>query len=118
MDKNDYVVVGLADSLLLLYILKITVTVIFCFNHAIGLVSVTDWCVALEQATDLKLPWRLLRPKLADLDPASGLVKYQTTLQEEAPVDSEVSWDREKESRTSRSAYHHCLSTFLYILSS
>lgn len=55
-----------------------------------GLISVNDWCVALEEGTDLKLPWRLLRPRLADLENASGLVKYQTTFQEETPGDSEA----------------------------
>lgn len=62
------------------------------FFQISGLVSVSDWCVALEQGTDLKLPWRLLRPKLADLEASSGLVKYQTTFQEEAPGDSEVKY--------------------------
>ncbi|ODM91769.1 Serine/threonine-protein phosphatase rdgC [Orchesella cincta] len=55
-----------------------------------GLISVNDWCVALEASTDLKLPWRLLRPKLAELDSATGLVKFATTFQEETQGDSEV----------------------------
>lgn len=28
-----------------------------------GLISLNDWCITIEQATELKLPWRLLRPR-------------------------------------------------------
>jgi len=46
---------------------------------------VSEWCVTLEKGTELKLPWRLLRGRIAELDPSTGFVKYQTTF-EEAPT--------------------------------
>ncbi|CAG7817471.1 unnamed protein product [Allacma fusca] len=67
-----------------------SLSLIFCFlSGGTGFVSVNDWCLALEKGTDLKLPWRLLRPKLAEADPHSGLVKYATTFQEDTSVKEE-----------------------------
>jgi len=54
----------------------------FNYFHLIlhlGLVTLSEWCVALEQGTELKLPWRLLRTRIAEMDPHGGLVKYATT---------------------------------------
>jgi len=48
-----------------------------------GLITLNDWCTTIEDATELKLPWRLLRPRVADLDPTTGLVKYNSTFQDE-----------------------------------
>lgn len=39
----------------------------------------SDWCRALETATELALPWRMLRDKLVALEPETQLVKYSTT---------------------------------------
>ncbi|BES99022.1 serine threonine-protein phosphatase [Nesidiocoris tenuis] len=49
---------------------------------ASGMVSVTDWCTALEKVTGLSVPWRMLRAKLASLDPSTGHVLYMTTFQD------------------------------------
>ncbi|TMW50216.1 hypothetical protein DOY81_004717 [Sarcophaga bullata] len=48
-----------------------------------GLITVSKWCEAMEKATNLGLPWRLLRPRLApsaDDGPANE-VNYLTTLE-------------------------------------
>ncbi|XP_014248731.1 serine/threonine-protein phosphatase rdgC isoform X3 [Cimex lectularius] len=50
--------------------------------NATGLINVSDWCIILEKITGLSLPWRMLRTKLATLDPTTGLVQYMTTFQE------------------------------------
>lgn len=44
-----------------------------------GFIPVSDWCRALETATELALPWRMLRDKLVALEPETQLVKYSTT---------------------------------------
>ncbi|VEN56607.1 unnamed protein product, partial [Callosobruchus maculatus] len=44
-----------------------------------GYISVTEWCVALEKATGLQIPWRMLKDKLVTIDPETNKVKYQTT---------------------------------------
>ncbi|KAK9753514.1 Calcineurin-like phosphoesterase [Popillia japonica] len=44
-----------------------------------GFINVSDWCRIMESATQLGLPWRLLRDKLVVLDAETGLVKYNTT---------------------------------------
>ncbi|KAJ8922782.1 hypothetical protein NQ315_007817 [Exocentrus adspersus] len=44
-----------------------------------GYISITEWCVALEQATGLQIPWRMLKDKLVSIDPETNKVKYQTT---------------------------------------
>ncbi|CAH1104062.1 unnamed protein product [Psylliodes chrysocephalus] len=43
-----------------------------------GYISITQWCVALENATGLQLPWRMLKDKLVTID-SNNKVKYQTT---------------------------------------
>ncbi|CAG9819498.1 unnamed protein product [Phaedon cochleariae] len=44
-----------------------------------GLISIMQWCVALQEATGLQLPWRMLKDKLVSIDPETNKVKYQTT---------------------------------------
>ncbi|XP_050498182.1 serine/threonine-protein phosphatase rdgC isoform X2 [Diabrotica virgifera virgifera] len=44
-----------------------------------GLISITQWCVALEEITGLQLPWRMLKDKLVAVDADTNKVKYQTT---------------------------------------
>ncbi|XP_057659021.1 serine/threonine-protein phosphatase rdgC isoform X1 [Diorhabda carinulata] len=44
-----------------------------------GYISITQWCVALENITGLQLPWRMLKDKLVTVDPETNKVKYQTT---------------------------------------
>ncbi|KAJ8956154.1 hypothetical protein NQ318_020704 [Aromia moschata] len=44
-----------------------------------GYISITEWCVALEKATGLCIPWRMLKDKLVTIDPETNRVKYQTT---------------------------------------
>ncbi|KAJ8978308.1 hypothetical protein NQ317_008180 [Molorchus minor] len=44
-----------------------------------GYISITEWCVALEQATGLQIPWRMLKDKLVTIDSETNRVKYQTT---------------------------------------
>ncbi|CAG9859784.1 unnamed protein product [Phyllotreta striolata] len=44
-----------------------------------GYISITQWCAALENATGLQLPWRMLKDKLVSVDPDTNKVKYQTT---------------------------------------
>lgn len=45
--------------------------------------SLSKWCEAMEAATRLGLPWRLLREKLAPPEPNSPLtdVHYKKTLE-------------------------------------
>ncbi|XP_059216376.1 serine/threonine-protein phosphatase rdgC isoform X2 [Stomoxys calcitrans] len=47
-----------------------------------GYITISHWCDAMEKATNLGLPWRLLRPRLApSLDErSSNEVNYLTTL--------------------------------------
>ncbi|XP_069691872.1 serine/threonine-protein phosphatase rdgC [Periplaneta americana] len=47
-----------------------------------GLISLTNWCTAMEEQTRLGIPWRMLREKLVMLDPETGNVEYQTTFQD------------------------------------
>nr|XP_018916539.1 PREDICTED: serine/threonine-protein phosphatase rdgC [Bemisia tabaci] len=52
----------------------------------LGLITVADWCRAMDNTTGLNLPWRLLRDKLVTLDPkGSGKVNYKSTFQEDIP---------------------------------
>lgn len=44
-----------------------------------GLISIGDWCKAMETATGLELPWRMLRTKLVTIDTDSQMVSYRTT---------------------------------------
>nr|CAH7716447.1 unnamed protein product [Callosobruchus chinensis] len=48
-------------------------------RRAVGYISVTEWCVALERATGLQIPWRMLKDKLVTIDPETNKVKYLTT---------------------------------------
>ncbi|XP_061393751.1 serine/threonine-protein phosphatase rdgC-like, partial [Musca vetustissima] len=47
-----------------------------------GYISVSHWCDAMEKATNLGLPWRLLRPRLAPStdERSTNEVNYLTTL--------------------------------------
>lgn len=50
----------------------------------IGIISLSKWCEAMEVATKLGLPWRLLRDKLAPLEsPTASIceVNYNKTLE-------------------------------------
>lgn len=51
--------------------------------HLIGFLPLSKWCEAMEAATNLGLPWRLLREKLAhsDFDTNSSDVQYNLTLE-------------------------------------
>lgn len=51
-----------------------------------------EWCVALEKGTELKLPWRLLRGRIAELDAPTGTVKYETTFEDPPATNSEVEY--------------------------
>ncbi|KAF2364865.1 EF-hand domain [Trinorchestia longiramus] len=44
-----------------------------------GHITVSKWVEVMEQASELKLPWRVLKDKLVIIDPKSGLVEYQST---------------------------------------
>ncbi|XP_054267756.1 serine/threonine-protein phosphatase rdgC-like [Macrosteles quadrilineatus] len=56
-------------------------------NHDTGLVTVSEWCSAMEETTGLSLPWRMLKEKLVLMDPAgSGKVRYMTTFQDIEPA--------------------------------
>lgn len=48
-----------------------------------GIISLSKWCEAMEAATKLGLPWRLLRDKLAppENDIAATDVNYRKTLE-------------------------------------
>lgn len=48
-------------------------------SHLAGYIQVSEWCRAMEAATGLGLPWRMLRDKLVALDPDTQLVRYATT---------------------------------------
>lgn len=54
----------------------------FNLSH-LGTISVTKWCEAMEAATNLGLPWRLLREKLAPFDSNSPStdIRYDRTLE-------------------------------------
>lgn len=56
-----------------------------------GFIKVSEWCTAMETATGLNLPWRLLRDKLVLLDPTNQLVKYSTTFDRINAYDINVS---------------------------
>ncbi|XP_021924333.1 serine/threonine-protein phosphatase rdgC isoform X1 [Zootermopsis nevadensis] len=47
-----------------------------------GLISLSEWCAAMEDQTRLGIPWRMLREKLVTLDPSTGKVEYHSTFQE------------------------------------
>ena len=68
-------------------------TTFLCFMSYIpsGYISVSEWCKAMETATDLGLPWRMLRDKLVALDSSSGKVKYSTTFDKINATDISVS---------------------------
>lgn len=51
----------------------------------------SDWCKIMESATQLGLPWRLLRDKLVSADPETGRVKYSTTFDKLNDNDLDVS---------------------------
>ncbi|KRT80131.1 HLH domain-containing protein [Oryctes borbonicus] len=44
-----------------------------------GYINISDWCRIMESATQLGLPWRLLRDKLVTMELETGKVKYSTT---------------------------------------
>uniref|UniRef100_A0A1A9Z5T7 Serine/threonine-protein phosphatase with EF-hands n=1 Tax=Glossina pallidipes TaxID=7398 RepID=A0A1A9Z5T7_GLOPL len=48
-----------------------------------GIITISEWCEAMEKATHLGLSWRLLRPRLAPSSPnqAESEVNYLVTLQ-------------------------------------
>lgn len=47
------------------------------------MITVSKWCESMEKATNLGLPWRLLRPRLAPSseDGPPNEVDYLTTLE-------------------------------------
>jgi len=47
-----------------------------------GLITLTQWCTAMEEHTRMGIPWRMLREKLVTLDPSTGKVEYNSTFQE------------------------------------
>ncbi|XP_033608123.1 serine/threonine-protein phosphatase rdgC [Cryptotermes secundus] len=47
-----------------------------------GMISLSQWCTAMEEQTRLGIPWRMLREKLVTLDPSTGKVEYYSTFQE------------------------------------
>lgn len=49
----------------------------------LGKITLSKWCEAMEAATNLGLPWRLLREKLAPIesDSSSSDVQYDRTLE-------------------------------------
>ncbi|XP_022705347.1 serine/threonine-protein phosphatase with EF-hands 2-like isoform X2 [Varroa jacobsoni] len=47
-----------------------------------GTVKVSDWCDIMERTVGLKVTWRLLCPKIAQVDPIQGLVHYESTFDE------------------------------------
>uniref|UniRef100_A0A1A9Z4V7 Serine/threonine-protein phosphatase with EF-hands n=1 Tax=Glossina pallidipes TaxID=7398 RepID=A0A1A9Z4V7_GLOPL len=51
--------------------------------HNTGIITITEWCEAMEKATHLGLSWRLLRERLAPPSPnqAESDVNYLVTLQ-------------------------------------
>ncbi|KAL9912078.1 retinal degeneration C isoform 1-T6 [Glossina fuscipes fuscipes] len=51
--------------------------------HNTGIITISEWCEAMEKATHLGLSWRLLRPRLAPSSPnqAESEVNYLVTLQ-------------------------------------
>uniref|UniRef100_A0A1A9VSD6 Serine/threonine-protein phosphatase with EF-hands n=1 Tax=Glossina austeni TaxID=7395 RepID=A0A1A9VSD6_GLOAU len=51
--------------------------------HNTGIITISEWCEAMEKATHLGLSWRLLRPRLAPSSPnqAESDVNYLVTLQ-------------------------------------
>lgn len=57
----------------------------------IGLISVGDWCKAMETATGLELPWRMLRNKLVEVDTESQMVIYRTTIENIGKTNTNVS---------------------------
>ncbi|KAK4887062.1 hypothetical protein RN001_003333 [Aquatica leii] len=44
-----------------------------------GFIPLSEWCRALEAATELSLPWRMLKDKLVTVDSETQMVKYSTT---------------------------------------
>jgi hypothetical protein len=58
-----------------------------------GMISLSEWCTAMEEQTRLGIPWRMLREKLVTLDPSSGKVEYHSTFQEHTNGRRSV-WDR------------------------
>lgn len=55
----------------------------FMFIKILGVISLSKWCEAMEAATKLGLPWRLLRDKLAppENDSVGSDVSYRKTLE-------------------------------------
>lgn len=53
------------------------------FINLLGVISLSKWCEAMEAATKLGLPWRLLREKLAppENDSVATDVNYRKTLE-------------------------------------
>ncbi|KAH9373169.1 hypothetical protein HPB48_004914 [Haemaphysalis longicornis] len=49
-----------------------------------GQVSLSDWCSVMEKVVGLHVTWRILCPKIAQVDPVSGAVLYETTFDEYA----------------------------------
>jgi serine/threonine-protein phosphatase with EF-hand domain len=45
-----------------------------------GLVNLNDWCTVVGDVLDMKLPWRILRPKLAK-ENSDGMILYQSTFE-------------------------------------
>jgi hypothetical protein len=67
--------------------------------HA-GLISLSEWCTAMEDQTRLGIPWRMLREKLVIVEPSSGKVEYNSTFQDHT--------------NGRRSVRHHMLQVFYY----
>lgn len=65
--------------------------IIWFYLFSAGFINVSDWCRIMESATQLGLPWRLLRDKLVVLDAETGLVKYNTTFDKLNDSDIHVS---------------------------
>ncbi|XP_022250192.1 serine/threonine-protein phosphatase with EF-hands 2-like isoform X1 [Limulus polyphemus] len=47
-----------------------------------GKICIGRWCDIMKEVVGLQLPWRLLCPKIAKLDPLSGNVYYESIFQE------------------------------------
>ena len=49
-------------------------------QYGAGVITLNEWCTITTQILDLKLPWRVLRPKLVKTN-SVGLILYESTFQ-------------------------------------
>lgn len=65
------------------YYLLSEIYVCMSIRNIIGILTMSRWCEAMESATHLGLPWRLLRDKLAPIQPGFPPldVHYNLTLE-------------------------------------